>query len=65
MRTFTLPVILMASFGLTTPLLAQDLGDVIGNIAQSLIQQEVDRSAYVAAQNANTVSAYRDYLAKF
>lgn len=65
MRTFTLPLILMASFGLSTPVLGQDLGDVIGGIAQSLIQQEVDRNAYVAAQNANTVSAYRDYLAKF
>ncbi len=65
MRTFTLPLILIASFGLSTPVLAQGLGDVIGGIAQSLIQQEVDRNAYVAAQNANTVSAYRDYLAKF
>lgn len=65
MRTLTLPVILMASFGLSTPVLAQDLGDVIGGIAESLLNQEVDRSAYVAAQNANTVSAYRDYLAKF
>lgn len=65
MRTFTLPLILMASCGLSTPVLAQDLGDVIGSIAQSLINQEVDRNAYVAAQRANTVSAYRDYLAKF
>ncbi len=65
MRTFTLPLILAASFGLTTPIVAQDLGNVIGEIAQSLIQQEVDRNAYIAAQDANTVSAYRDYLAKF
>jgi peptidoglycan hydrolase-like protein with peptidoglycan-binding domain len=65
MRTFTLPLILVASFGLSTPVLGQDLGDVIGGIAQSLINKEVDRSAYVAAQNANTVSAYRDYLANF
>ena len=65
MRTFTLPLILAASFGLTTPIMAQDLGNVIGEIAQSLIQQEVDRNAYIAAQDANTVSAYRDYLAKF
>jgi peptidoglycan hydrolase-like protein with peptidoglycan-binding domain len=65
MRTSILPLLLVASFGLTTPVVAQDLGDVIGEIAQSLIQQEVDRNAYVAAQNVNTVSAYRDYLAKF
>ncbi|KIN73555.1 peptidoglycan-binding domain-containing protein [Sulfitobacter guttiformis] len=65
MRTFTLPLILMASFGLSTPVLGQDLGDVIEGIAQSLINQEVDRNAYVAAQNADTVPAYREYLAKF
>ena len=65
MRTFVLPLLLVASFGLTTPVVARDLGDVIGEIAQSLIQQEVDRNAYISAQNANTVSAYRDYLAKF
>jgi peptidoglycan hydrolase-like protein with peptidoglycan-binding domain len=65
MRTFTLPLMLVASFGLTTPVMAQDLGDVIGDIAQSLIQQELDRNAYIAAQEANTAAAYRDYLAKF
>jgi peptidoglycan hydrolase-like protein with peptidoglycan-binding domain len=65
MRIFALPLMLLASFGLTTPILAQDLGDIIGEIAQSLIQQEVDSNAYTAAQDANTVAAYRDYLAKF
>jgi peptidoglycan hydrolase-like protein with peptidoglycan-binding domain len=66
MRTFTLPLILAASFGLTQPAAAQsDLGDVVEGIAQSLIQQEVDRNAYISAQNANTVAAYRNYLTKF
>ena len=65
MRTSILPLLLVASFGLTTPVAARDLGDVIGEIAQSLFQQEVDRNAYVAAQSANTATAYRDYLAKF
>jgi len=66
MRNFTLPLILAASVGLTTPAVAQsDFGDVIEGIAQSLIQQEVDRSAYIAAQDANTPAAYRNYLAKF
>jgi peptidoglycan hydrolase-like protein with peptidoglycan-binding domain len=66
MRSFTLPLILAASVGLTTPVFAQsDLEDVIGGIAQSLIEQELDRNAYIAAQQANTGRAYRDYLAKF
>jgi peptidoglycan hydrolase-like protein with peptidoglycan-binding domain len=65
MRTFALPLILAASVGLTTPAPAQDLGQVIEGLAQGLIQQEVDRNAYIAAQNANTAAAYRDYLARF
>lgn len=65
MRTFTLPLILAASLGFTAPAPAQDLKDVIGGIADTLLQQEVDRNAYAAAQQANTVSAYRNYLAKF
>lgn len=65
MRTFTLPLILAASLGVAAPLPAQDLEDVIGGIAQSLIQQELDKKAYLAAQEANTAAAYKDYLAKF
>ena len=66
MRAFTLPLILAASFGLSTPVVAQDdFGEVIGGIAQSLILQERDRSAYITAQEANTASAYRTYLAEF
>lgn len=65
MRTFTLPLILAATLGVAAPAPAQDLEDMIGGIAQTLIQQELDRNAYLAAQEANTASAYRDYLAKF
>ncbi len=65
MRTLTLPLILVASLGLTVPAPAQDLKNVIGGIADTLLQQELDRNAYVAAQDANSVSAYRDYLTKF
>ncbi|WP_431300452.1 peptidoglycan-binding protein [Tabrizicola sp. BL-A-41-H6] len=66
MRSFTLPLALAASLGLTMPVAAQgDFEDVIGGIAQTLIQQELDRNAYIAAQEANTARAYRDYLAKF
>ncbi|WP_309663267.1 peptidoglycan-binding protein [Tabrizicola sp.] len=66
MRSFTLPLILAASLGLTTPVAAQsDFEDLLGGLAQGLIQQELDRNAYIAAQEANTASAYRGYLAKF
>lgn len=65
MRTFTLPLALAAGLGLTAPAPAQNLEDVIGGIAQTLIQQELDKNAYLAAQEANTVAAYRDYLTKF
>ena len=66
MRSFTLPLIIAASFGLSTPVIAQnDIGDVLGGIAQSLIQQEADRTAYIAAQNANTANGYRNYLTQF
>jgi peptidoglycan hydrolase-like protein with peptidoglycan-binding domain len=65
MRTFTLPLILAATLGVAAPAPAQDLEDVIGGIAQTLLQQEMDKNAYLAAQEANTVAAYRNYLAKF
>ncbi|WP_225027052.1 peptidoglycan-binding domain-containing protein [Xinfangfangia pollutisoli] len=70
MRKFTHPILLAT--GLATgiafapPLRAEtDLGDVISGVAQSLIQQELDKNAYIAAREANTISAYRDYLAKY
>lgn len=65
MRTLTLPVILAASLALSTPAPAQNLEDIIGGIADSLLQQELDKQAYIAAQNANTVAAYRNYLKKY
>ena len=65
MRTFTLPLALIAGLGLTPPVAAQNLEDVIGGIAQTLLQQELDKNAYLAAQEANTVTAYRNYLAKY
>lgn len=71
MRMFTplkaaLPLALVAGLGLSAPAAAQgDIGDVIGGIAQGILQQEIDRSAWAAAQQANTAEAYRDYLARF
>ncbi|MDP2079345.1 MAG: peptidoglycan-binding domain-containing protein [Pseudotabrizicola sp.] len=65
MRTFAIPLLVAASFGLSGPAVAQDLGDMIGGIAQGLIQQELDRTTYIAAQETNTAAAYRNYLMKF
>lgn len=63
MRLF--PLIFAAGMGMTAPVMAQDFDDVIGGIAQGLIQQELDRAAFVAAQQTNTAAAYRGYLAKY
>jgi peptidoglycan hydrolase-like protein with peptidoglycan-binding domain len=65
MRTLTLPLMLAMSLALTAPAPAQDLEDIIGGIADSLLQQELDKQAYIAAQNANTVAAYQNYLKKY
>ena len=65
MRTLTLPVMLAMSLAMTAPAPAQDLEDLIGGIADSLLQQELDKQAYIAAQNTNTVAAYQNYLKKY
>ncbi|MBL9051829.1 MAG: peptidoglycan-binding protein [Tabrizicola sp.] len=65
MRTLTLPLMLATSLALTAPAQAQNIEDIIGGIADSLLQQEMDKQAYIAAQNANTVAAYQNYLRKY
>lgn len=65
MRPLTLPLMLATSLALTAPAPAQDIEDVIGGIAESLLQQEMDKQAYIAAQNANTVAAYQNYLKRY
>jgi peptidoglycan hydrolase-like protein with peptidoglycan-binding domain len=69
MRTFPLTLILATGFGLSAPLTApvqaQDLGEVVSGIAESLLAQELDKQAYIAAQEANTVNAYRGYLQQY
>lgn len=65
MRMFTLPLVLVAGLGMTAPAQAQNLEDVIGGLAQTLLQQEMDRNAWAAAQEANTITAYRNYLTRF
>lgn len=66
MRTLTLPLMLATSLALSAPVAqAQDLEEIIGGIADSLLQQELDKQAFIAAQNANTVAAYQNYLKKY
>lgn len=61
-----LPILLATNFSVLAPArAATDFGQVISGIAQSLIVQEADRTAYLEAQRRNTASAYNDYLAKF
>lgn len=66
MRKISFPVLFAASLAMASPVSAQaDFGDVVSGIAQSLIEQELDRKAYIEAQRVNTVTAYRNYLTKF
>ncbi len=67
MRILTLPLLLATSLAMAVPAPApaQDLEDLLGGIADGLLQQELDKQAYVAAQNANTVAGYRNYLKKY
>lgn len=69
MRTIALSLITGAALTMAPPAAppaaAQDIEDIITGAAQSLIAQELDKNAYIAAQNANTISAYRDYLQRF
>ena len=66
MRKPTLPILLAASLAVAAPAYAEtDFGQIVSGIAQSLINQELDRTAYLEAQRLNTASAYRNYLTKF
>ena len=64
MRTTPFSILLAASLAFAAPAAAQtDLDDIVSGIAQSLISQERDRTAYIGAQRLNTVAGYRNYLA--
>lgn len=64
MRTLMLSLALGASAVAPLPLAAQDLGQTITGIAQTLLAQELDRKAFAEARAADTVTAYRTYLAR-
>lgn len=58
-------LLLAASMAVATRVTAeQDFGEIVSGIAQSLISQELDRSAYVEAHRLNTTSADSNYLTK-
>ncbi|WP_323041592.1 peptidoglycan-binding domain-containing protein [Gemmobacter sp.] len=71
MRNFVLPLVLRATvigaaLALPVPGFAQQsFGDTVSGIAQTLLQQQVDRSAFADAQRVNTRSAYQSYLTRF
>ena len=66
MRHLMMPVLLAASFAVSSPVRAEtNLDDFVSGIAQSLLAQEADRNAYVQAQRLNTVRGYRSYLASY
>lgn len=65
MRSLVLPFVLGASLAAPVPAAAQDLGDAITGIAQTLLAQQVDRTAFAEAQRADTATAYRNYLSRF
>jgi peptidoglycan hydrolase-like protein with peptidoglycan-binding domain len=65
-RKIIYPILLATSVVVAAPVYADtNFGNVFNGFAQSLITQELDRKAYVEAQNLNTVSAYRNYLTQF
>ncbi len=65
-RNITFSVLLAAGLAMAAPAYAEtDFNNVLTGIAQSLMSQQLDQNAYAAAQNLNTVSGYRNYLAKF
>lgn len=65
MRMRSLSVVLLANLAFAGPVASQDIRDLIGGIAEGMIQQELDRSSFRAAQEAGTAAAYRDYLQRF
>ncbi len=67
MRKYSLGLVLGAALAApAAPALAQqELGEIVSGLAGALINQELDKNAYIEAQNRNTVAAYRSYLQQF
>lgn len=68
MKTLTLTALSLGAaltLAAPAPAAAQNLENVVKGVAQSLINQELDKAAYIEAQNTNTEAAYRAYLARY
>ncbi|MDR7123333.1 peptidoglycan-binding protein [Pseudotabrizicola sp. 4114] len=66
MKTLTFPLLLVTSLGLTGPAVAQnDFGDILSGVARTMVEQELEKTAFAQAQSANTAEAYRNYLSRF
>jgi len=66
MKKLTFPLLLVTSFGLVTPAVAQtDIGDILSGVARTMVEQELEKTAFAQARSANTAEAYRNYLSRF
>ena len=66
MRTVVLPLVLGAVLALPVAAPAQQsFGDTVSGIAQTMLQQQMDRSAFADAQRLDTPSAYQSYLMRY
>jgi len=66
MRNFILPLVTGIALSLPMPGAAQQtFGDTVSGIAQTLLQQQIDHSAFADAQRVDTRSAYQSYLTRF
>lgn len=55
----------LAAALLSSPVHAQNVGEIVGGIARQYLGQEQDRAAYAQAQNQNTLAAYQSYLRQY
>lgn len=66
MQKFVTSLVFATSLAVAMPATAQtDFGDIVSGVAKSLLAQEMDQAAFREAQQANTASAYRNYLTRF
>jgi peptidoglycan hydrolase-like protein with peptidoglycan-binding domain len=66
MRMYAFPLILAAGLGSAMPAAAQnDIGDILSGVAQTLMAQQADKTAYLDAQRQNSADAYRTYLTQY
>lgn len=67
MRSLSLSATLLSAALALTPAASanDDIGRILGGVANSILNQEMDKAAYIQAQNTNTAAAYRNYLSRY